>query len=232
MQRVERMLAVVATLTLVGTGTVLAQEEETPPPGSAATVVPPSGDPLGVSYGEWGARWWQWLLGIPAAENPIIIDACGTGQGGEVFFIPHTLPGNAATTTCEVGADQWILASPGSTIWSADPGQTDEDLPPLVEDVSAFSDLAVVIDGVEVADIESYFVTTPIWDEEFVEDNLFGADPGTSARTIAGGWFVMIPPLEPGSHTIVVRDAVDEPEDEEGPITAELTAEITVPEAG
>jgi hypothetical protein len=43
-----------------------------------------------------------------------------------------------------------------------------------------------------------------------------------------GGWFAMIPPIEPGDHTIVVCDYIDIPDDEEGPILAQLTAELTL----
>ena len=36
-------------------------------------VVPPSVNEFGNPYGEWTARWWQWLLSIPAATNPNLV---------------------------------------------------------------------------------------------------------------------------------------------------------------
>src|SRR5260370_17142534 len=33
-------------------------------------VVPPDSNEFGNPYGEWSARWWQWLLSIPEATNP------------------------------------------------------------------------------------------------------------------------------------------------------------------
>ena len=30
-------------------------------------VFPPGSDPFGVSYDEWGARWWEWAGSIPVA---------------------------------------------------------------------------------------------------------------------------------------------------------------------
>ena len=33
-------------------------------------IAPPNSSPYGLSYGEWGAEWWKWALGVPLAENP------------------------------------------------------------------------------------------------------------------------------------------------------------------
>lgn len=233
MHRSGRLVALVAALALVGTGGVLAQDEEAPPPGSATTIVPAGEDPLGVTYGEWGARWWDWLLSVPAAEGPASTDNCQANQGGEVFIVPHTDPGTVVTVNCEISPDQWLLLSPGSTVWGFEEGQTDEELRAQLEELrGVFSNLALSIDGVDVPDIDSYWVISPAWEEEYVEGNIFEAEAGSSERLMVAGWFMVAPPLEPGSHTIVVRDDVDIPDDDEGPLTAELTANITVPEAG
>ena len=49
---------------------------------------------------------------------------------------------------------------------------------------------------------------------------------------VVGAWVLMIPPLEPGSHTIVLKDTVDDSTTEEAdPATALYTATITVPAA-
>ena len=225
---------------LLGTALILAMvlslvampvvaQTESPPAGSAATVVPPTEEPLGVSYAEWGAGFWEWLINAPPIEDPEAGD-CQAAQEGQVFNIPHVPPGVTATTDCAVGAEQWILASAGGTIWdnSDGSGNTPEDLLALVEaDIPIFSDPAISIDGEEVADIESYWVINPGFTIEYAEDNLFGL-PAGSWDAAMGGWFVMIPPLEPGPHTIVVRDYLDDPADEEGPLLAELTANVTV----
>jgi hypothetical protein len=43
----------------------------------------------GNTYGEWSARWWQWLLSIPMATNPNLDTTganCAQKQAGPVFF--------------------------------------------------------------------------------------------------------------------------------------------------
>jgi hypothetical protein len=235
-------MALPIVLLLSGGSAVLAQDTSAAPAEDGASaeamatgtlVAPPGSDPLGVSYGQWADRWFTWVASVPAAENPLLTDDCQAGQeeGGDVFFLPHAMPGTSVTAECMVGADQSVLAQAGGVIWTNDDGETFEEMVPLVEALRGdFSQLSVTIDGVEVPDIDSYWVVSPGARYVFGEDNIFGVDPGTELDAVAGGWFVMIPPLEPGSHTIVVRDRVASDDGSESPI-AEYTANVTVESA-
>src|SRR5262249_10337841 len=58
--------------------------------GCPAGIFPPGSEPYGLSYGEWSARWWQWLLQIPATTNPNLDSTgahCTEGQSGHVWFL-------------------------------------------------------------------------------------------------------------------------------------------------
>jgi len=238
--RARRAITTVASLSMLllsGASVAVGQDTSAEPVASEGTamapapvVAAPGSDPLGVSYGEWADRWWSWVAGVPSAENPLITGDCEVGQedGGAVFFLPQVAPGSTVAADCAVAADQSILAQAGSVIWTNDDGETFEEMAPLVEgERDTFSDLSLTIDGVEVPDIDSYWVVSPGAHYVFGEDNLFGYDPGTERDAVVGGWFVMIPPLEPGSHSIVVRDAVDMG-DGTDPQVAEYTANVTV----
>ena len=53
-----------------------------------AGVLPPH--PFGVTYGEWTARWWEFMVSIPAPNNPILDTTgadCGIAQAGPVWFL-------------------------------------------------------------------------------------------------------------------------------------------------
>ena len=223
------------TALILATGLALvampvAAQTESPPAGSAATVVPPGEEPLGTSYAEWGARWWQWRIGVSDPGD------CQAGQSGEVFYLPAPSAFGYATTECTIGADQWILALPGGAYGDNSPpdaGKTPDELLALVEaDIPFNSDLAVSIDGEDVADIESYWVVNPGFTIEYAEGNVYSVPAGTYDAAM-GGWFVMIPPLEPGSHTITVGNTWDDPADDAGgPMRSELTANVTVEPAG
>src|SRR6266478_6251873 len=66
---------------------------------SSVSVYPPGSKPYGLSYGDWSARWWQWVLAIPPKSNPILDglqgkpshgNHCGEGQSQPVWFLPGT----------------------------------------------------------------------------------------------------------------------------------------------
>lgn len=53
-------------------------------------VHPINSKPYGQSYGEWSAKWWQWVLAAPTLVNPNLdVDGshCGEGQSGHVWFL-------------------------------------------------------------------------------------------------------------------------------------------------
>src|SRR6476659_4355633 len=46
--------------------------------------------PYGLSYGEWTAKWWQWLYSIQREVNPANDDTgknCAQDQSGPVWFL-------------------------------------------------------------------------------------------------------------------------------------------------
>src|SRR5437763_11387933 len=69
-------------------------------------IHPPCSSPYGLTYGEWSARWWQWLLAIPPNVNPnfdgtsldpdvATVNDCAQGQSGPVWFLAGTFGGPA-----------------------------------------------------------------------------------------------------------------------------------------
>ena len=54
-------------------------------------IIPPQAKPHGMTYADWGARWWKWLYGIPASVSPVLDDTganAAQGQSGPVWFWP------------------------------------------------------------------------------------------------------------------------------------------------
>ena len=68
-------------------------------------VAPPDANYAGLSYGEWGAAWWQHMFSIPAATNPML-DTTGANalidQSGPVYFLAGTFGGGEATRTVTI----------------------------------------------------------------------------------------------------------------------------------
>lgn len=69
-------------------------------------VHPPCSKPYGLAYGEWSAKWWEWVFSIPAptnpqfqgipASNPPAVVDCSVGQSGPVWFLAGDFGGIAA----------------------------------------------------------------------------------------------------------------------------------------
>jgi hypothetical protein len=80
MQRNQRswrwvVTVVVLVVGLVAVGAIpVAQADQLP------KVLPLDSSPFGNTYGEWSARWWQWVMAIPAATNPNL-DTTGANCG-------------------------------------------------------------------------------------------------------------------------------------------------------
>src|SRR5215211_1758610 len=70
--------------------------------------------PYGLTYGEWSARWWQWLNSIPQGVNPSTDETgedCDQVQKGPVWFLAGT-GGGSAVRQCTIPGEKAILISP------------------------------------------------------------------------------------------------------------------------
>src|SRR5262249_3950679 len=93
------VVAVVVVGLMVATTSAFAQGGNPNP-----RVLPVHSSPFGSTYEEWSARWWQWVLSIPAATNPLNDTTgaqCAQEQTGKVWFLAGTFVG-AVTRTCSL----------------------------------------------------------------------------------------------------------------------------------
>jgi hypothetical protein len=67
MKRYRIHIIVVVTAILVLTTVSIASSRGNVNPG----ILPPNSQVQGLTYGEWSARWWQYVLSIPAPQNPL-----------------------------------------------------------------------------------------------------------------------------------------------------------------
>ena len=214
------LLVVAFTLGLNLTGG-FAGDRDAPP-----QVVAPTETAFAMTYAEWTARWWQYVLGEPDDTN-IFTDPtgqyCGLGQWGPVFFLAG-YPTGIGQRTCTIPAGKGLLVPLFNFA-----GSVPDDAPTIEEVISMYkadADLVDVdtlrfeIDGMSVRHLDKFRFQTPIFSLTGAVPNFSsvggcgGTPPhcyeGFRAQAWADGYWVMVKPLSPGIHTIHFHAEVPE----------------------
>jgi hypothetical protein len=174
-----------------------------------ADVFPPGSNPHELSYGEWSAEWWKWLDGIPKDRNPAADKTgafCSENQNttGPVWFLAGTW-GSKEERSCTVPFGKSILISPIDMLCSPvdQPGiKTEEEMRKCAKDDQDKVNLVrVTVDGVDVPDIKSYRVQSPLFNFSLPENNVQGV-PAQEVQGVSDGYCVMLKPLPRGEHEI------------------------------
>jgi hypothetical protein len=204
--------------------------------GSAPTPLPADIILDNRTYGEWTAKWWQWLVSIPEDRNPAADETgqnCGEAQSGSVWFLVGTF-GGGASRACNIPAGMSLLFSVlnAECSYAEYPDlRTESELRSCaVSSNDAVTELMVIIDGqaIDNSQLRSYRVQSPIFDMTLPENNIFGLPAGTT-QAVSDGFWVFLPPLEPGSHVIHFRGAiVDFTVDSQNNFVQEVIYHITV----
>ncbi|KAE8757040.1 hypothetical protein FSO04_26150 [Paraburkholderia madseniana] len=179
-------------------------------------VYPPGTSALGLTYGEWSATWWQWLLAIPSATNPEnqptgAVD-CSINQAGSVWFLAGSASNKAVTLTCS----NHIPSTASILFPLINVECSTQDLPPFhctdaascrkcsatTADGISPTSLHVTVDGNDVLNgAQGFRALSPFFNFTVPADNILGSGAGPG-MSISDGYWVMLKPLSPGQHTI------------------------------
>lgn len=200
------MIGVVLGLAIVPVSRAMA---ENPNPG----VFPPDENVSGMTYGDWSAAWWQYLLTIPTNTNPSTTGLnCGIGQStGPVFFLTGAPTSAQVTRECTVSTKKAlffpIINIECSTVESApfhgNNGQELRTCAAGFADGIGVDTLKVTVDGIKLQRPGLYRAQSPLFD--FImpaADNFLGVPGVTSGSSVSDGYWVMLKPLSPGQHVL------------------------------
>jgi len=177
-------------------------------------ILPVHSRPHGNTYGEWSARWSQWVFSIPAAVNPALDDTgahCAEGQSGQVWFLAGSF-GNAVSRTCTIPHGKALFfpivaTSFGAAVFSCEP--TNPGVPCDVAELRAAAAEAVdsvtleaSIDSAPLRNLNDYRVPSPVFSVTLPEDNVLAIPSGIYAPMVSDGYWLMLAPLSAGAHTI------------------------------
>lgn len=206
LQNRNRMFLVIGLLVIGGMFVAISAQHSTRLP-RTATTFPPSSIVHGGTYGEWSARHWQWTVSFPLNANPghdVTGETCGDGQYGPVFFLPRnfapcTIPAGPAILVPIAGTE---CSSIETTPFS---GTSERELRDCAaREIERYTNIRLSVNGEDVPDIESYRASSPLFTLSLPEHNILGAPAGV-AYAVADGYQVILRPLPPGEHEIVVH---------------------------
>ena len=179
----------------------------------APAIGAPSSAPLnahyrGKTYGEWSAAWWRWAFAEPATNSPLS-DAtgarCGVHQTEKVFFLAGSPSSTPLTRSCTVRPGTPLLIPTINAECSSLEGNGDT-AAELRACATGLIDLVtpptqVTVDGTSVG---VFRVQSPPFMVTFADHNAFGT-PSGDTTSVADGYYALLHPLPPGTHTIEIR---------------------------
>jgi hypothetical protein len=192
-----------------------------PASASARPVVVPQ---VGKLYNVLAVAWWKYALGQPATTNPLTDPTgahCTAGQSGPVFFLSGTMfdASGVATRECTIRGVKALFFPllNGFDVHVPDDGL---DTPEavyrdyLAQYAPHASTLTAAVDGVAIGNLNPatsryYVCAAPVagcapssFSITFPEANLFDIPAGRYAPTVHDGFYLLLAPLKPGTHTV------------------------------
>lgn len=183
-------------------------------------VLPVKSHAYGMSYGEWGQAFNNWLWQFSLADFPLLqgdgATDCGLGQSGKVWFLAGVL-GGTVERSCAIPPGKALFISLNSVLSFAPYfGSNEEEIrADAKRDLDGTStttgveEIKVWIDGVELNSLFSYRASSPAGGFVFTIGEgtiLTQIDPPLPADdyypAIVDGYWLMLPPLSAGNHTI------------------------------
>jgi hypothetical protein len=166
----------------------------------------PDSKSFGITYAEWTARWWEWVLSIAKTENPLVDEDgknCANNQSGPVWFLAGTLRG-PAERSCAIPADKAILfpvINVEASVAEGD-GTTEEALAARVKfEMDQITDMRAMISGTNVNELKHYRIKSPPFDVTLPADNVLGL-PAQTTKMMSEGYWLFLKPLEPGKYDL------------------------------
>jgi hypothetical protein len=187
--------------------------------GIIAPIAPIDTQPRGQTYGRWAAEWWQWVLGVPAAVNPLTDltgQNCGQRQVDDVWFLAGSLSPDPVVRACTISAGKSLFIPLINSFYGAflnDPPATRTEL--FVRAAARCTEPAQItatIDGFVVPEPNRFFTgisgsQSPVFNVQMPPGNLFGADETTVPELVLSpsaeqGYYLFVWSLPPGAHTV------------------------------
>jgi hypothetical protein len=153
------------------------------------------------------AALWTTVLETPDAQNPF-------GSGGAAFAcidiggrtVAPFAPGGVESCTVKPGTKIFVVASSFECSTFEGQGTTETELRDCARQTDLQVAPSVTLDGSPLPVTE---VETRLLNIVLPENNIFGQPAGTPGLSVGHGWVVLLHPLTPGTHTVVIGTNTD-----------------------
>ena len=160
--------------------------------------------------------WWQWVFETPASENPLT-DTTGqfaaVNQSGRVWFLAGNVGGTTVRTiTVPSGkalffpivnvfdVENAIIAGGVKLFLVPQPVQVAQAFVSNV--IATATDLSCEVDGSPVPITAANLEQSTPFSLRLPDDNILGVPAGVYYPAVDSGYYVLLPPLSAGQHTI------------------------------
>jgi hypothetical protein len=189
-------------------------------------VFPIQSRPYGQTYGQWSARWWQYGFSVPGSTSvKDVFDGCPAEPSSQMWFLVGTIGGPGQTIrSCTVPTGRAIMfpvlnvewsafeadTTPGSCLVPASPsGDSDPALQACAtaqanHALDSDATLTATVDNVPLQNLTNYRAVSQPFDFTSAPLNPLGVcqPQGCNSRAVADGFWIILTPLSPGTHTI------------------------------
>jgi hypothetical protein len=158
--------------------------------------------PLGLTFSEWSAKWWRWLLLIPKSLNPAM-DSSGQnaslGQANsKVFFLCQTIEAVNEQPSRKICIQRGTSLFLPVINWISnfyEHGNTERDLIDVAtKRMDTIGNLEFNLNGNNIQGLGKYRFQSKFFTVELPKDNILDLPPG-KARLISDGYWVFTEPI-------------------------------------
>ena len=195
-------------------------------------IRPPEKKSFGKTSGQWAAAWQQWAFSIPADQSPFLDEtgaSAGVGQSGPVWFLAGNFGGETVRNITVLETSR--CSSRWSTRSSFAPNPPSQRMSPASGPSSKDSSRPLTPARSMGGVWWTWRITIPSRPSStrpLFADNLFGLEPGVYGPAMTIGYYLMVKPLRPGTHTIHFSGLHPNGPGEEDDFSLDVTYNITV----
>lgn len=154
------------------------------------------------------AQWWQWVLGIPAPQNPLLDETgefAGEDQpykGNKVFFLVGVFNESGQAERSITVPQGTSFFFPLLNVVFIEEGTVPEMRAAAADLIDNAVDFVYVsVDGVDMTAFSKRVASTP-FAVRLPDDNVVDVPSGTYAPAVSDGYWFYLPPLSKGTHTL------------------------------